>query len=458
MVQHPKASVDLFIADHCVDVPETDVDAFVAKVRQLKSINQKLDAIQNTNRDAYDSETTQSLRIHDLRSGTIPIPGYTLVSRLGGGGFGEVWKAMGPGGFQVALKFVPLHERSGRIERRALDVIKDIRHANLLSHFGAWTIKDLLVIAMELADKTLLDRLREAQATGGEGIPLDELLRYMDEAAKGVDFLNEPSTTGRLQVQHRDIKPQNLLLSGGSVKIGDFGLARSLVSDSTTHTGSMTMAYAAPECFDGTTSYRSDQYSLAITYCYLRSGRLPFDGTQFEIIEGHRCKRPDLGMLPKCERVAVAKALEKHPNDRWQNSAAFIQSLRSSIEHPDLPEQTVELKVKSKSRRQAYVWSAVIMTATGLVYTLPTLLKFDGLKNSDTNPIREVEGDISPNNGDGSIGVVGNDQTDLAKTEAVPLKPVTETIPFAKPYHDPKSRKDNVVTSEDASEFLRDAK
>src|SRR4051812_20060877 len=75
-----------------------------------------------------------------LVPGTEPLAGYRLIGRLGGGGFGEVWKADAPGGFQVALKFVRLGDGAGVIEERALTVINRIRHANLLNQFGAWQL------------------------------------------------------------------------------------------------------------------------------------------------------------------------------------------------------------------------------------------------------------------------------------------------------------------------------
>src|SRR5262249_419126 len=165
------------------------------------------------------------------QAGTEPVPGYSLVKPLGKGAFGEVWSAVGPGNFQAALKFIRL-DGTAALEARSLTLLTQLRHAHLLACFGSWQSYDRLILAMELADGTLLDRLKGCLAEGLPGIPHPELLEYMREAAKGIDYLNEPRhTVGDRQeagIQHRDIKPANLLLVGGSVKVGDFGLAKLL--------------------------------------------------------------------------------------------------------------------------------------------------------------------------------------------------------------------------------------
>src|SRR5207248_9322975 len=142
-----------------------------------------------------------------------------------------------------------------------------IRHAHLLSTFGAWRHGNLLIVAMELGDRTLLQRWEEARDQGQAGIPPRELLEYLREAAKGIDFLNEPRHPGPggepVGIQHKDIKPQNLLLVGGSVKVADFGLAKVLEQSAASASGSMTPSYAAPELFHGRASRWSDQYALA---------------------------------------------------------------------------------------------------------------------------------------------------------------------------------------------------
>ncbi|MFO0953851.1 MAG: DUF1559 domain-containing protein [Isosphaeraceae bacterium] len=269
-----------------------------------------------------------------FQKGAEPVPGYRLVMRLGRGGFGQVWKAEGPGGFHVALKFVDLGDQARNVELRSLELLKNIRHAHLLPNFGAWQIDDYLVIAMELADQTLLHRLNEMRAKGHPGIPAPEVHDHFYDAARGLDYLNEPrhtSETGELVgIQHRDVKPENLLLVGGSVKVADFGLARVLAHTMTSHTGSMTVMYAAPEFFHKQTTSQSDQYSLAVAYCHLRGGRLPFTGTQAELMHGHLHLPPDLTMLPEDERPAVARALSKTPSDRWPSCREFVKAVMNA--------------------------------------------------------------------------------------------------------------------------------
>src|SRR5262249_30539095 len=121
--------------------------------------------------------------------------------------------------------------------------------------------------------------------------------------------------------------PQNLLLKGDVLKVADFGLARVVNHSVTGHTGHLTLAYAAPEFFDGKTARQSDQYSLAVAYCQLRGGQLPFSGSTAQIVAGHLSKSPDLSMLPEEERSAVRRALSKEPNERWPSCAAFVEAL-----------------------------------------------------------------------------------------------------------------------------------
>ena len=256
-----------------------------------------------------------------LQAGSRPVPDYELIQQLGVGGFGEVWKARGPGGFEVALKFVRLSERGSESELRALEIMKSIRHPNLVGVFGVWPKDGWLIVAMELCDCSLHDRLQEARKRDLPGVPIKELLKYMQQAAEGLDALNARG------VQHRDVKPRNLMVVGNGVKATDFGLAKVLEQSHAVHSGSMTLSYAAPEAFKGSLAAQSDQYSLAITYYELRTGVLPFSGDPMRLMYAHLELAPDLSPLPPEERPVLARALAKEPKERWKNCKTFVNEL-----------------------------------------------------------------------------------------------------------------------------------
>jgi hypothetical protein len=262
-----------------------------------------------------------------------PIPGYKLVERLGGGGFGEVWKAIAPGGIFKAIKFVygdldTISDEGQRAkqELKALSRVKTVRHPYILSLERFDIIDGQLIIVMELADRNLWDRFRECTAEGLAGIPRDELLRYMEEAAEALDLMNI-----QYQLQHIDIKPQNLFLVHNHAKVADFGLVKDLEGRMASVTGGVTPVYAAPETFDGWISRYCDQYSLAIVYQELLTGRRPFTGTSLrQLILQHLQASPNLSSLPAGDREAIGRSLSKNPDDRFPTCLDLVRALQSS--------------------------------------------------------------------------------------------------------------------------------
>lgn len=315
------------------------------------------------------------------------IAGYRLEAFLGRGQFGDVWRTSAPGGTAAALKFIDLSGKLGLKEFRGIQRVKELRHANLMPITALWmlsedgevlsdniiesygsvdstsisrtlAVEDLnemprpqwLVVAMLLGTKSLLDRLEECQAEGLAGIPVDELVKYLADAAKGIDFLNLKQHNlgeGPASIQHCDIKPANMMLVGDSVVVCDFGLARMLGDVSATATGMVgSPAYMAPECVNRKPSNATDQYSLAVSYVELRTGRLPFkDAGYAAVLEAHRTGQLDLSGLTEREREVIRKATRVEPSERFPSCSEMIEALRQA-QHESAPTAS-----QPKSRR-----------------------------------------------------------------------------------------------------------
>lgn len=297
------------------------------------------------------------------RDGEKPVPDYTLIELIARGGFGEVWKARRPGGFYEALKIIDLSGQHGLKEFASLDVVKTFRHANLVPILGCWLKDDNgdimaetvfealsreleavrvtpssptavapgrpveLLIAMGLGDKSLHVVLEEYQKVGYTGIPPDELLEYMRASAKAIDFLN----TGKPPIVHGDIKPHNILLVGNSAQLCDFGLCTAVQSIRVTQPTPVTVAYAAPELFSGKPTPWSDQYSLAITYVELRTGRLPFDDETlsypYQVMDAHKRGLLRLDDLDPEVRKVIRRATSPQAEDRWPSAGKLVREL-----------------------------------------------------------------------------------------------------------------------------------
>ena len=314
-----------------------------------------------------------------------PVPGFRLIKYLGAGAFGEVWKARSAGGVDVAMKILYRIDRQhGHKAYRALQLIKNIQHSNLVPIHAFW-LKDEhgnilnddvapdfaaessqfeavtsnrtsltdtltpdtsetdelretpgaasrpaeLIIAMGLASESLFDCMERHQAERKLGIPRGELIEYMEGAAKGLDFLNVQHGT-----LHGDVKPQNIMLTGGQGQVSDFDLAKNLSDSRTTTTRAYTLAYVAPEVFTrGEASPTSDQYALAISYCELLTGRLPYVAETVEVVMAAKhTGNLELSGLPKRDRKIIEKATTLKPEKRYRNCNDMVRELRGGDE------------------------------------------------------------------------------------------------------------------------------
>ncbi|OYP32947.1 protein kinase domain-containing protein [Rhodopirellula sp. MGV] len=268
------------------------------------------------------ASTSKSARIGP---GFEPIEGYVLEERLGQGGFGEVWRAIAPGGLKKAVKFVygKHGERHAAQELKSLERIRGIQHPFILTLERFEFIDGQLVVVTELAEGSLEELYLQHRKRGSCGIPRDALLGYLHDAADALDYLHQ-----HYKLQHLDIKPGNLLLVGGRVKVADFGLLKDLGEMDCSIVGGLTPIYAPPEVFDGRPSLHSDQYSLAVMYQELLTGTRPFSGrTIAQLATQHVHSAPNLAPLPASDRPTVARALEKTPERRFDSCVAFVEKL-----------------------------------------------------------------------------------------------------------------------------------
>jgi serine/threonine protein kinase len=280
-----------------------------------------------------------AIRALALAEGQEPFPGYRLGAFLGRGGWGEVWQATRSDGQAVALKFLAADSQAAAAQEiRSLQAIRQLKHPHLLRIEQIWSMEGYLVIAMELAEGSLLDLLQIYQAEYGQGIFADHLCFFLHQAAAALDFLNarQHLVNGqRVAFRHCDVKPSNLLVQGKTVKVADFGLAVQTTSPIGYHRRVGTHHYTAPEVLRGWLSEKTDQYSLAVSYCHLRSGRLPFGDTSTSRKPENGPLAPDLSSLSPAEKRVINRALDPVPQDRWSSCSELIYRLsQCAVEAP----------------------------------------------------------------------------------------------------------------------------
>ena len=275
------------------------------------------------------------------RSYTAGTDDFQFIRVLGRGVFGEVWLAKKvPSGIEKAVKILMQaadHDAAQR-ERRALELIKNLRHPYLLATEDFWVAGNRLHVVMELADGTLRHRMHACREAGLPGIPEGELLGYLWESAEGLDFLHSR------HVVHRDVKPDNILLLNGHAKVGDFGLAREqdgVIEAMQTLAG--TPAYMAPEMWGREGGPPSDLYSLAVAYVELRQGTPPLRARPIpEMLVAHQEGVFELlEVIGVEERTVIMKALAKRPEDRYPTCLAFVEALAAALGRSGAPRSGV---------------------------------------------------------------------------------------------------------------------
>lgn len=216
-----------------------------------------------------------------------------------------------------------------RVERflREMKVHAHLSHANIVAFHNAMEIEGRFVIVTELVEGvTLAERL-----TMGP-LPLRKAFSYMYQALEALGYAHAQG------VVHRDLTTDRMIVTpDGTLKLCDFGLAKSLTSPELTQVGTVvgTLGYISPEQVKGspTLDARTDLYSLGVVFYEMVTGRLPFEAkSQFEIMLAHVRETPKPPSevnpaVPEELDEIILKAMAKDPADRFQNADEFHTAL-----------------------------------------------------------------------------------------------------------------------------------
>ncbi len=269
---------------------------------------------------------------------------FRILSTLGGGGMGKVYRALDESlQRHVALKVI-LQSVRNSTEADLQALFQEARsqarlnHAHVAHIYYVGIENETPFLAMELVgNSTLADRIK------GGALRFDETVRYTLQIAMALD------QAARFDIVHGDVKPANVLIVDGKdkcVKLSDFGMAKrisQLKGDSNIVSG--TPNYIPPEAtFGKKFDHRGDMYSLGITLFEMTFGRLPYEmqGKKMtERIKAHRKASIDFpkvwpSHLPMELKQIIEKLLAKNPEDRYENFGGLISDLKK-IEPVSLP-------------------------------------------------------------------------------------------------------------------------
>ena len=263
---------------------------------------------------------------------------YEIIERVGIGGMSYVYKAYDLKTKKiVAIKelkdeLVDDEEFVSKFESEAI-ASKSIKHKNVVSAYDVVHDGRLYYIVLEFADGITLNKyIREKGHLTNE-----ETIDIAIQIASGLESAHKKG------IIHRDVKPQNVVISKNRVaKITDFGIARAISSNTKNISVIGTVHYISPEqAKNDKLDFRSDIYSLGCTMYEMITGKIPFEGdTAVAIIMSHIKENIK---LPSLDNKAIYKSLEKiilkatrmNPDDRYQNMGELINDLKKATKDKD---------------------------------------------------------------------------------------------------------------------------
>ena len=274
-----------------------------------------------------------------LRKGMFLADRYEIIEQIGTGGMSDVYKAK----CHKLNRFVAIKVMKSEFSedktfvskfRAESQSVAGFTHPNIVNVYDVGDENGIYYIVMELVEGITLKKYIEKRGR----IPFKEAVSIAIQVANGLDAAHKHN------IVHRDIKPQNIIISKeGKVKVTDFGIAK--VASSSTINSSSTMGsvhYISPEqARGGYSDARSDLYSLGITIFEMITGTVPFDGdsTVAVAVQHIQDEIPAPSTvtddIPLSIDRIVLKLTQKRPDRRYQTAAELITDLKKSLVMPD---------------------------------------------------------------------------------------------------------------------------
>ena len=263
---------------------------------------------------------------------------YQILSKVGAGGISDVYKAKD----HILSRFVAIKVLKQEFSEDSSFVTKfraeaqsaaGLEHPNIVNIYDVGSENGLYYIVMEYVEGITLKTYIEKKGQ----LSFKESASIAIQVARGIEAAHNKN------IIHRDIKPQNIIIStDGKVKVTDFGIAKATSSNTISSDVMGSVHYASPEqARNGFVDGRSDIYSLGIVMFEMVTGRVPFDGdTTVAVALQHlqeEIARPSIYApdLPISFEKIILKCTQKTPDRRYQTIEELLTDIRRSLAHPD---------------------------------------------------------------------------------------------------------------------------
>lgn len=273
-----------------------------------------------------------------LKIGTLLGDRYEVLERIGTGGMSDVYRAK----CHKLNRFVAVKVLKQEFSENENFVSKfkteaqaaaGMMHPNIVNVYDVGAENGIYYIVMELVEGITLKDYIEKKAR----LSVKEATSIAIQVSMGIEGAHNN------HIIHRDIKPQNIMISkDGKVKVTDFGIAKAVTSNTITSNVMGSVHYTSPEqARGGYSDEKSDIYSLGITLFEMLTGRVPFNGDTTVAIAIKHIQEPMpspreyISEIPISLEQIVFKCTQKSPDRRYQSMAEVIADLKKSLVHPD---------------------------------------------------------------------------------------------------------------------------